>query len=80
MRNIAKIINGPNMRGESWYIRLVALIPIMALTLVGSFKPASFAKGHVLDGVFTRTGVTSHSFYIIFYISPKVHNVNASFY
>nr|VDD49644.1 unnamed protein product [Brassica oleracea] len=80
MKNIAIIINGPNMGGESCYIRLVALISIMALSFVGSFKPASLAKGHVLDGVFTRTGATSHSFHIIFYISPNVHNVNASFY
>ncbi|CAG7887633.1 unnamed protein product [Brassica rapa] len=77
MRNISKIINGANMGGENCYICLVALISIMALSLVGSFKPASFAKGHVLDGVFTRTGATSHSFHIIFYISPNVHNVNA---
>ncbi|KAF8077502.1 hypothetical protein N665_1032s0013 [Sinapis alba] len=49
-----QIITGPNMGGKSCYIRQVALISIMAQ--VGSFVPASFAKLHVLDGVFTRMG------------------------
>ncbi|KAL0659763.1 hypothetical protein Bca4012_080348 [Brassica carinata] len=51
-----QIITGPNMGGKSCYIRQVALISIMAQ--VGSFVPASFAKLHVLDGVFTRMGAT----------------------
>ncbi|CAH8384456.1 unnamed protein product [Eruca vesicaria subsp. sativa] len=51
-----QIITGPNMGGKSCYIRQVALISIMAQ--VGSFVPASFAKLHVLDGVFTRMGAS----------------------
>ncbi|XP_009137534.1 DNA mismatch repair protein MSH3 isoform X2 [Brassica rapa] len=55
-REYCQIITGPNMGGKSCYIRQVALISIMAQ--VGSFVPASFAKLHVLDGVFTRMGAT----------------------
>ncbi|ESQ54750.1 hypothetical protein EUTSA_v10024274mg [Eutrema salsugineum] len=51
-----QIITGPNMGGKSCYIRQVALISIMAQ--VGSYVPASFAKLHVLDGVFTRMGAS----------------------
>ncbi|CAH2077971.1 unnamed protein product, partial [Thlaspi arvense] len=51
-----QIITGPNMGGKSCYIRQVALISIMAQ--VGSFVPASFAKLHVLDGVYTRMGAS----------------------
>ncbi|KAI3953537.1 hypothetical protein MKW92_005051 [Papaver armeniacum] len=47
-----QIITGPNMGGKSCYIRQVALIAIMAQ--VGSFVPASAAKLHVLDGIYTR--------------------------
>ncbi|KAI3836343.1 hypothetical protein MKW92_046063 [Papaver armeniacum] len=49
-----QIITGPNMGGKSCYIRQVALIAIMAQ--VGSFVPASAAKLHVLDGIYTRMG------------------------
>ncbi|KAH7691828.1 DNA mismatch repair protein MSH3 protein [Dioscorea alata] len=51
-----QIVTGPNMGGKSCYIRQVALIAIMAQ--VGSFVPASSAKLHVLDGIFTRMGLS----------------------
>ncbi|WOL13336.1 hypothetical protein Cni_G22106 [Canna indica] len=51
-----QVITGPNMGGKSCYIRQVALIAIMAQ--VGSFVPASSAKLHVLDGIYTRMGAS----------------------
>ncbi|KAI3735294.1 hypothetical protein L6452_14789 [Arctium lappa] len=51
-----QIVTGPNMGGKSCYIRQVALIAIMAQ--VGSFVPASSAKLHVLDGIYTRMGAS----------------------
>ncbi|KAJ6833348.1 DNA mismatch repair protein MSH3 [Iris pallida] len=51
-----QIVTGPNMGGKSCYIRQVALIAILAQ--VGSFVPASSAKLHVLDGIYTRMGAS----------------------
>lgn len=51
-----QIVTGPNMGGKSCYIRQVALIAIMAQ--VGSFVPASSAKLHVMDGIYTRMGAS----------------------
>lgn len=51
-----QIITGPNMGGKSCYIRQVALITIMAQ--VGSYVPATSAKLHVCDAVFTRMGAS----------------------
>ncbi|KAK4571663.1 hypothetical protein RGQ29_030181 [Quercus rubra] len=55
-REYCQIVTGPNMGGKSCYIRQVALIAIMAQ--VGSFVPASSAKLHVLDGIYTRMGAS----------------------
>ncbi|KAK7279964.1 hypothetical protein RJT34_25026 [Clitoria ternatea] len=55
-REYCQIVTGPNMGGKSCYVRQVALIAIMAQ--VGSFVPASSAKLHVLDGIYTRMGAS----------------------
>ena len=48
------IITGPNMAGKSTYLRMAALIGIMAH--MGSFVPAESAKIGIIDRVFTRIG------------------------
>ncbi|XP_074557453.1 DNA mismatch repair protein MSH3 [Curcuma longa] len=55
-REYCQIITGPNMGGKSSYIRQVALIAIMAQ--VGSYVPATSAKLHVLDAIYTRMGAS----------------------
>ncbi|KAK7343678.1 hypothetical protein VNO77_12606 [Canavalia gladiata] len=55
-REYCQIVTGPNMGGKSCYVRQVALLAIMAQ--VGSFVPASSAKLHVLDGIYTRMGAS----------------------
>lgn len=55
-REYCQIVTGPNMGGKSCYVRQVALITLMAQ--VGSFVPASSAKLHVLDGIYTRMGAS----------------------
>ncbi|KAL5727562.1 hypothetical protein ACHQM5_000745 [Ranunculus cassubicifolius] len=55
-KEYCQIVTGPNMGGKSCYIRQVALLTIMAQ--VGSYVPASSAKLHVMDGIYTRMGAS----------------------
>ncbi len=48
------ILTGPNMSGKSTYMRMFALIVIMAQT--GMFVPASRASLPIYDAIFTRIG------------------------
>lgn len=48
------LITGPNMAGKSTYIRMTALVALLAHT--GSFVPADSATVGLCDRVFTRVG------------------------
>ncbi|KAI5848730.1 muts domain V-domain-containing protein [Morchella snyderi] len=50
----ALVITGPNMGGKSSYLRMLALIAIMAQ--IGSYVPAAAARLGVVDAVYTRMG------------------------
>ena len=54
--NRLAIITGPNMAGNSTYMRQVALIVILAH--IGSFVPAASAKIGLVDQIFTRIGAS----------------------
>lgn len=50
------IITGPNMGGKSSYVRMTALIAILAQ--IGSYVPASSAKISPFDALFSRMGAS----------------------
>ena len=50
------LITGPNMSGKSTYMRMLALIAIMAQ--IGAFVPASKADLCIFDQIFTRIGAS----------------------
>ncbi|QAR34436.1 DNA mismatch repair protein MutS [Geovibrio thiophilus] len=52
------VITGPNMAGKSTYLRMTALVALMAHT--GSFVPAAEAKIPLLDRIFTRVGASDN--------------------
>lgn len=51
-----QILTGPNMGGKSTYMRMVALMVIMAQ--MGSFVSASSANLYIVDQIFTRMGAS----------------------
>ena len=50
------LITGPNMSGKSTYMRMIALIIILAQA--GLYVPAKKVKMPIYDGIFTRIGAS----------------------
>jgi DNA mismatch repair protein MutS len=57
-KNIINIITGPNMSGKSTYIRMCAILQLMAQ--IGSFIPAEHADLSIADRIFTRIGASDN--------------------
>lgn len=57
-KNIINIITGPNMSGKSTYIRMCAILQLMAQA--GSFVPAEHVDLSIADRIFTRIGASDN--------------------
>ncbi|MDR0498221.1 MAG: DNA mismatch repair protein MutS, partial [Holophagales bacterium] len=52
------VLTGPNMGGKSTYLRMAAVLVVMAQT--GSFVPAELMRFGIVDRIFTRIGASDY--------------------